>query len=160
MDHETWRDGHKGAYNYGFLCGVDSSGQCRIAHGHQPGSYNDLSAFYASDLYRNTEHYLGYAKMLVDCIFSRAETFGDSPFITPICYMDRPLTVAESRYNVIQAWDRSIVEHYFGRMKKYFPFIDRFTLATSAINYTFRSAVILTNILIQYSPLRSNLSLN
>ena len=156
LDHAVWFDGHKREYTYGYLCCVDSLGQCRIAHGAQPGSFNDISAYYQSDLYRNNEFYLGAAKMLVDGIFARIESGARSPFITPICYMMRPLTEAEARYNVIHAWDRSLVEHYFGRLKVLFPFIDDYSFSTESINNIFRSTLILTNIHIQQKPLRKN----
>ena len=136
---------------------MDSQGLCRIAHGHHPGSQNDIAAYYSSDLYLDPNAYLGTdSKMLVDGIFSRIERGPSSRFITPICFMRRELTIPEARYNMIQAWDRLIVEHHFGRLKLYFSFINQFTLHETAINLSFRSACILTNIIIKLqSPLRA-----
>eukprot|EP01084_Bolivina_argentea_P006736 12752_1 len=149
-------DGHHAAYTYGYLCAVDCDGQCRIAAGHYGGSLSDIETFYYSDLYANPGIYVGNgAKYLVDGIFARIDSGPHGHFITPFCYMQRRLTVAETRYNNIQAWDRSIVEHYFGRLKYWFPLVDNFRLSDEAINMVFRSCCIFTNIMIQYcKPLR------
>eukprot|EP01084_Bolivina_argentea_P006735 12751_1 len=156
IDHTLYRDGHHAAYTYGYLCAVDCDGQCRIAAGHYGGSLSDIETFYYSDLYANPGIYVGNgAKYLVDGIFARIDSGPHGHFITPFCYMQRRLTVAETRYNNIQAWDRSIVEHYFGRLKYWFPLVDNFRLSDEAINMVFRSCCIFTNIMIQYcKPLR------
>ena len=115
LGHTAWYDGHKKQYDFGYLCCVDSEGICRNIHGHFSGSTNDIAAYYHSDLYQHPQRYFGANdKMLADGIFAGAEG-GNGPFILPFCYLHRNLTRSESRYNLIQRWDRSIVEHFFGR---------------------------------------------
>ena len=121
LDHGLYYDGHKHEYNIGFLCGVDCDGLVRFVSGHYPGSCNDIEMYYDSDLYRQRNAYLGpNDKVLADGIFARVQG-GNGPFIVPVCYMDRDLTLAESRFNKIQSWDRAINEHYFSRLKGLFP---------------------------------------
>ena len=155
INHGEYRDGHKDEYNFGFLCAADFDGIIRVAHGHHPGSCNDIELYYNSDFYVNRSTLLGSNdKLLADGIFARVEG-GQGPFIVPVCYMGRDLTLEESRYNKLQAWDRSIVEHSFGRMKGLCPILEYFTFRERHINIVFISCVILNNIVIRYQhPLR------
>ena len=148
VHHELYYDGYKKEYNYGFLVGVDCDGWGRIFHGHQPGSLNDLESWYLSDMCNNYANYFGVGdKSLADGIFSR---IAPGSFITPICYVNRDLSVAETRFNELQSWDRSIIEHYFARAKNTFSMINNFELDEDAINYVFITTLILNNIIIRY----------
>lgn len=153
--HSTYYSGYKHQYTYQFLCCVDSMGICRNIHGHYPGSCNDIESYYYSALYTAPHTYLGPGdKILADGIYARIQGL-NSPFIVPVCYMNRPLTPIEQRYNMIHRWDRVIVEHYYARLKLYCPIVDNFTLARDRINLIFTACVIVCNVLISYqSPLR------
>lgn len=155
LDQDLYCDGHKREHNFGFLCGVDSDGICTYAQGHQPGSINDIQAYYEGDLRNHRNRYLLPGdRVLADGIFARVEG-GNGPFIVPVCYLRRALTLAEARFNEIQAWDRSIVEHFFGRLKNLFPVLYWFPFRRSQINVVFIGCVTLCNIVIKYQhPLR------
>lgn len=152
VGHSLYYDGYKHHYNYGFLVNVDCDGLARNIHGHFPGSINDIESYYFSDLYRAPQTYFGPTdRMLADGIFARVP----GPFIVPVSYLQRNLTLAEVRYNEIQRWDRSIVEHYFARLKLYFPIVNDFPFESDRINLFFTCCVVLCNVLIRFqSPLR------
>ena len=155
IGHGTYYSGYKRQYTYQFLCCVDSKGICRHWHGHYPGSCNDIESYYYSELYRNPQTYLGPGdKILADGIFGRVQG-ANSRFIVPIGYMQRRLTPAEERYNIIHRWDRVIVEHYFARLKLYCPFLDQYNLGRDKLNLVFSACVVICNVLIKFqSPLR------
>eukprot|EP01083_Nonionella_stella_P089953 251273_1 len=149
----VYYDGHKRSYTFGYFIGVDCDGLLRLRYGHCTGSDNDIQLYYWSDLYRNPYMYLahGAVRCLTDGIFARIH----GPFIVPFAYMNRPLTAAEIRYNHIHCWDRSIVEHYFSRVKGKFPLTMRYTLKEPSINYVMDTTFIFTNIMIKFQdPLR------
>eukprot|EP01084_Bolivina_argentea_P054996 100850_1 len=103
----VYYDGYKKSHTFGYFIGVDCDGLCRIYQGHSPGQDNDIRLYYDSDLYRHPHLYLGFGdKCLVDGIYARI----NGPFITPCAYLNRALTLMELRHNIIQRWDRSIVE--------------------------------------------------
>ena len=155
IGHTLYYDGYKRMYTFGYFCLVDSEGICRSINGPYPGSVNDFEAYHGSDLHQSRGNYLGPAdKVLVDGIYARIQQ-GNSPFIVPYCYMNRQLTVAEERFNFIHRWDRSIVEHFFGRLKLYYPILTQFPFTDDYISVYFTSCVILCNILLKYqNPLR------
>eukprot|EP01084_Bolivina_argentea_P060366 110300_1 len=146
-------DGYKHLYTFGFFVGVDCDGLCRLYYGHAVGQDNDIQLYYDSDLFENPGLYLGIGdKCLADGIYARI----NAPFITPCAYLQRALTVAETRYNCIHRWDRSIVEHYFGRLKTKFPICSCFTLREESINHVIVCCFTLNNIIIKYQePLRN-----
>ena len=153
MNHTIYYDGHNHEYNYGYMICVDCDGEARLYNGHLPGSLNDLELYYDSDLHSNSALYLGIDdRILTDGIFVGCD---ENIFITPICYLDRPITPPESRYNKVQRWDRVIVENYNARLKLGCPIIKNFTFGLDKINGIFVMSLILTNIRIKYqSPLR------
>lgn len=137
---------------------MDCEGICRFAHGHQPGSINDIESFYFSDLYQRRHLYLGRGdKILADGIYARIEGHATGPFIVPVCYLNRPFTIAEERYNELQAWGRSVVEHFFSRLKGLCHILFRYTFSSEVnINVIVGCAFIVTNIVIKYQhPLRA-----
>ena len=153
-DHAEYYDGHKHEYNYGFGVAVDCDGLARVWSGHCPGSFNDITIYYGSDLAANPGLYFARGdKMLADGIFAHVE---EHRFITPICYVYRDLNEMENRYNDIHSWDRAIVENYFNRVKYGCPVVKDIRFAKDRVNLIFLSCLIQTNIRIKYqSPLRS-----
>ena len=99
-------------------------------------------------MYKNPEICLGeFDKILHDNIFYRL----GHPFICPICYLNRPLTRTEKRYNQIQCKPRAMSEHWFSRLKLWFPIVGvDYTYNIDTIGVVFRACAILTDILIEY----------
>ena len=153
-DHTCWYDGHKRDYTFGFLCAVDCEGICRIAHGHQPGSVDDVTSWLNSGFHSNMPNYLlAGDKVLGDGIFARI----GAPFVVPVNRVTGiPQTQIEERYNILHFWARSIVENYFGRLKLLCPILQYYTFSlVDNINLNVGSCFILTNISIEFDhPLR------
>eukprot|EP01084_Bolivina_argentea_P188608 324636_1 len=152
VNHTIYFDGHNREYNYGFGIGIDCEGQCRVWSGHCPGSVNDIGVYYASDLYLNPGMYFGPGtKMITDGIFARVDV---GRFIVPVCYVYRQLTAREQLFNMVQSWDRAIVENYINRLKFGCPLVEDMKFGKDKINAIFLSCLILTNIRVKQNPLR------
>ena len=131
--------------------GCDCNGMVRIFNGPYPGNMNDLMVWKSSDYALHASYYYTTAdKTLGDGAFP-----SDPRFICPVGYLQRPLTVTEQRFNWIQNWSRSIIEHYNGRLKLTCPVVNdlKFKLSNAATILVL--CICLTNIRIQYKPLRN-----
>ena len=129
--------------------GCDSNGLVRVIHGHEPGSINDITCYYNSILNDGVSNgvILNGDKYLADGIFARIE----GPFITPVCYLTRNLRKNELKYNWLQTKSRSIIEHYFSRLKITWGLLgNTFNLNKNSVDIIVRTACILTNVIIKY----------
>ena len=136
-------------YNVSYLVFCDGYGIGRIASGWLPGASNDINAWYLSKFFQDKNKYFGNAKALFDGIYR----YVPGPWI---CSFKKPTNEQELLYNLLHILTRSIIEHLFGRQKKYWSIIgNKYTLHLRWLGLVYRNAMLLTNILIKHqSPLR------